>query len=500
MTENASQPDQRDAAFDRLRGADPAAGVEPDISTLDAAVRARLAGPADEVAAARARHGHRTWMTVAAVAAGALVFGTGGFALGHAGRAAVAGSAAGGVITLGQASAGSRSGLAAPQAASAAADATVGRVAPWYGSRTVFTASGLSDVAGSAKAWTFDASGVFNAQTANRLARVLGVQGAASLVDGAWIVGPNDGSGSTLQLQPDALASVNYSDPRLDPYSCQTAVPPTVVPQTVPGGSKGSGTGASGAAAGGAAAGGTAAGGAAADVAPAPAASCPASAIGPAPQGDAAIARVRGLIGSLGVDATAFEYQAQDSGTPQSSYVTAFEVIDGQRTGVTWSGGLTGDRVQSLSGSLAPVRSLGDYDVISAQDAVGRLTDPRFAAGYAQPLMYAGQKGVTPGVASSGVASPDVASSGVTSSASTPAPLATRAPVAKPGSAIAWPLTEVVLTSARLGLTIYVQPDGATVLLPAYALSSASAGAGAGAQVWSVVAVSDAHLDFAPVK
>lgn len=489
MTENASQPEQPDAAFDRLRGADPAAGVEPDVVALDAAVRARLAGPADEVAAARARHGHGTWMTVAAVAAGALVFGTGGFALGHAGRAGAAASTAGGVITLGQSSAGSRAGLAAPEAASGAvgaADATTGVVAPWYGSRTVFTASGLSDATGSAKAWAFDASGVFNAETANRIARVLGVQGAASLVDGAWTAGPNDGSGPTLQLQSDALASVNYNDPRLNPYAsgCQTDVP-----KTEQGSSTGSGTGSVGSAPGG-----TATPGAVPDVAPAPASpSCPATSVGPAPQGDAAIARARDLIGSLGLDVKGFEYQAQDSGTQQSSYVTAFQVINGQRTGVTWSVGLAGDRVQSLYGSLAPVRSLGDYDVISPKAAVGRLTDPRFGSSDGEPILYGGQKGVVPEVASSGVVSSGVVSSGVTSSASTPAPRATRAPVARPGSAIAWPLTEVTLTSARLGLTIYVQPDGATVLLPAYALSSA------GPRVWSVVAVSDAHLDFVPV-
>jgi hypothetical protein len=47
VDENTFQPEQPDDAFDRVRAADPAAGVEPNRMTLDAAVnqpsaRARL--------------------------------------------------------------------------------------------------------------------------------------------------------------------------------------------------------------------------------------------------------------------------------------------------------------------------------------------------------------------------------------------------------------------------------------------------------------------------
>jgi len=53
-------------------------------------------------------------------------------------------------------------------------------------------------------------------------------------------------------------------------------------------------------------------------------------------------------------------------------------------------------------------------------------------------------------------------------------------------------VTEVRLTSARLGLTMSMLPDGTTVLLPAYALSSADG------QSWSVLAVAGSQLNFAP--
>lgn len=495
MNENSNPSEQPDAAFDRLRGVDPAAGAEPDLTALDAVVRARRADVTDELATVRARRGRRTWMTVAAAAAGALVFGSGGFALGTARDHPT--STAGGVITLGQQRSSEQGagggGLTAPEAATGAADNKLGSsmLAPWYGGRTVFTASGLSDEAGSADAWTFDPAQVFTEETANRLAQALGVQGPASLVDGVWTVGPNDGSGPSLQLQPDGLASVNYYDTGLDPYACSTVGPQSDVPQSSDGSAAtGSGTTGSGT---------TGSDGSETPAetldrtdavpVPEPPVTCPDTTFGPAPQGDAAVAKAKDLIGSLGLDAATFEYETQDSGMPQSSYVTAFQVVGGQRTGLTWSIGLVGDGVQSLYGSLAPVVSLGSYDVVSAKAAVARLTDPRFGASYGYPMLYAaGQdaqlKGV-PAIEDPGTTtvSPEIA----------PAPEPTIPPMAKPGSAIAWPVTEITLTSARLGLTMYTQPDGATLLLPAYELSSADG------QAWSVVAVADSDLDFSPI-
>jgi len=481
VNENSSPSEQPDPVLDRLRAADPAAGAEPDLAVLDAAVRARRADPTDELATARARRGRWTWWPVAAVAASALVFGTAGFALGNSDGGARGGAAntAGGVITLGQQDTGGRAGSeAAP--ATAGSKLSSSMIAPWFGGRTVFDAAGLPDDAGSAEAWAFDPAKVFTQETANRLARALSLPGVAALVNGAWTVGPTDGSGPSLQLQPDGVASVNYSNPALEPYGCQQVAPESVPP--------GSATGSGSTGAGGLAPSAGVSAPTAANPSPQPPQPCASTSIGTAPQGDAAIARARDLLGSLGLDPKAFEYEAQDSGMPQSSWVTASQVVGGQRTGGTWSVGLVGDGVQSLSGSLAPVRSLGTYDVVSARAAAARLTDPRFGAGSGWPNAYAAQKGsVTAGT-------PSVVGQGVTSSPDlAPAPQRTVPPTTEPGSAIAWPVIEVKLTTSRRGLTMYTQPDGATVLLPAYELSSGDG------RVWSVLAVTDSHLDFAPV-
>jgi hypothetical protein len=476
MTDSIRPPEEADPALAQLRAADPAGGAEPDRAALAAAVQARLAAPADELAALRARHPRR-WLTVAAVAAGALVIGGTGFALGSGtgtGTGGGTGTGPGGVITLGQPGPGGRAGnvLTAPKAATGAVDeagTSSFPAGPWAGGRLVFTATGLSGAAGTAQAWAYDPASIFTADTATRLARALGVQGAPTLVGGGWTVGPSDGSGRSLQLQPDGLASITFYDPALDVYGCPSPD------------EQGSGAPSSG---------GTepSLGKAQPVPAPKPAQPCATSTVGPAPQAADAIAKAKTLIGSLGVDAGGFEYEAQGSGSPQTSYVTASQVVGGERTGASWNIGLVGAGVQSLNGFLAPVVSLGSYDVLSARAAAARLTDPRFGVSYGGPVMYAEGKGAQPGpptmAAGASTASPQLV----------PAPNRTVGPAPRPGAPFGWPVTPVTLTTARLGLTMDTQPDGATVLLPAYELSSADG------QTWPVVAVTDAHLDFAPAS
>ncbi|QTE29763.1 hypothetical protein [Pengzhenrongella sicca] len=472
------EPEGPDAAFDRLRAADPAAGLAADVDALDAAVRQRIAAAThdatapDELSVARARRGRAAWLSVAAVAAGALVFGSAGYALGNAGGSGDS-TTAGAVITLGQQ--GSAEQGAASDAANAApemATSDVGRSAlsypSGYGSRTTFTSTGLSDAAGSAQAWAYDPAAAFNAATAERVAAALGLAGSAALVDGMWSIGPNDGTGPSLQLQPDGLASVNFYDPTRDPYACQASGAEPA--------EEGDGTDPDNGAV----------------PLPGPPKDCATAEVGAAPQGDAAVAAARDLLGSLGVDADAFEYETQDSGVVGASYVSAYQVVDGERTGAAWSVGFAGDGIQSLNGPLAAVTSLGSYDLVSEQEAVSRLSDPRFGASYSYPMMYA--SGIADDAASSVRESAELGATTDlgTSTEVAPAPEPTLPPAVEPGSAFAWPVTEVTLTSARLGLTMYTLPDGASVLLPAYVLSSADG------QSWSVVAVADSQLDFTP--
>jgi len=205
----------------------------------------------------------------------------------------------------------------------------------------------------------------------------------------------------------------------------------------------------------------------------------------PTPTGDAAIARARQALTAIGVDTTATQVSVQaDTGdTPTSAaryvYVSFAHTLDGALTGVQWSVTLVGDGVQSLWGPLAPLVELGTYDVISPAQAVERLNDPRFgSSGGIMPMARSTAQGVATDTA---VAPAD----------STVPPVVPAVPAA--GTAISWPVSEVTLVSARLGVALTTLPSGAAILVPTYELTDSDGG------TWSVIAVVDSQLDFAPV-
>ncbi len=490
--EDATGRAPEDEALARLHAADPAAATGApvlDAAALRDSVDRRIAagatpgadllaeggdgdGEAATVTTLRSRRPAR-WLQVAAVVAGIAVVGGGSYALGRSGGDGA--TAASSAIVLDQS--GSQP-LAAAE--SAAADS---RVASWFGGRTVFTAAGLPDDAGTAHAWAFDGASVFSAETAARIATALGVSGDPTLQWGSWTVGPTDGSGPSVTLQPDGTAGVSYYDPTRDPWSCTVSAPDQ------PG---------TGAADGSAADGATASGAATLDgstdvpsvgaidpglleqeqVDPsfsATIAPCdPAAA--PAPTGDAALGQVRDLLTLLGVDPAGFEIVVEDTGDDtRSSQVTANQVVDGQRTGLAWSFTLVDGGVQSLYGFLAPLVDLGEYPVVGAATAVDRLGDPRFGPSSGGVMPLARAEATDGAVTDDSVASDDP----------------TVPTTAAPGAAISWPVQQVTITGARLGVTQVVQADGAALLVPAYELT------GDDGSTWSVVAVAEASLDLA---
>jgi hypothetical protein len=504
MNENTVTPSRdepgQDEALRRVADADPAARVEADTVALRTAVDERVAvGRTDELAAARA-HRWTSWPArIAGVAAAALVIGGGGgYALGASGTEApgpVADS-----ISLGN---GASGGPEIPSDASGPAPVSpmmdqgadtasggMARDAYWgYGGRTIFSASGLSDAGGSAEAWAYDPSQVFNEATISRVAAALGLTGAPQLQNGYWQVGPNDGTGPSLTLYPDGTASLSYYDPTKDPWQCvattETApVPPaapdegtvapneTTVAPAEPAPAPDEPTSAPDDA--------TSSDGKVADpgggIAPEP---CSQRDLGPAVQGDAAVAAARDLMSAIGVDPAGFELTAEDWGDPAGSYVSASQVVGGQRTGSSWGFSFTGAGVQSLNGAFAPVVSLGTYDVVSPAQAVERLMDPRFGSFGGGPMAYADDAMMATEGGSAGVEGPTEP---------------TLPPTVQPGSPISWPVGEVTIVEARLGAAITYQMDGSAVLIPSYELTSSDGG------IWSVIAVVESQLDFGAAR
>ncbi|WP_149203724.1 hypothetical protein [Actinotalea subterranea] len=463
---------QERASVERLRAADPAATAHPDVEALrretderreeplDTAVPAR-----DELAARRTRWS--SWPARAGVAAAALVIGGGGYALGAATPEGA--EPAADVISLTEAQPGQVPAAGAEDAASAGTLADSRLFWPGYGGRTVFTASGLSQDGGTAKAWGLDPSQALTQEAVERAAAALGVPGAATQSDGMWTVGATDGSGPTVSVYPDGTASFSFYDPTKDPWSCVAPTDGAASTQGSAGTAPDEG-----------------AGGGSDDVTtdavdpsvgialpePVP---CEQRDLGAAPTGDAAAAQVRDTLGALGLDPASFEVVVEDSTDTAWTSVTAYHVVDGQRSGLIWSAALSGGGLQSVNGPLATLVDLGAYDVVSPTEAVERLGDPRFGAG-GGPIAY--------------LEDTMAAREGDQASVS---PLQTVPPTAVPGSPIAWPVDQVTIVEARLGVALHTQADGAAVLVPTYELTGDDGG------IWSVVAVADAQLDMTPL-
>ncbi|WP_454085072.1 hypothetical protein [Georgenia sp. Marseille-Q6866] len=445
-----------DEAVARVRGADPAAGAEPDGERLAALTDERRA---DELAARRARRGPR-WAAVAAVAAGALVVGGGaGFGIGRATDDPVSDVAA---VAPAERSAAADAPESMSSSGAPSADMTL---ADGYGGeRTTFTADGLSTAGGTATAWAFDGPAAFSEETVTRVAEVFGVQGEPRL-EGGWNVGPVDGSGPTLNIGPDAAVTVYFSDPAL--YEGLEDVAPAEPMDD------------------GAAEGGDVASSGDGDVGtsvvepsvvePLPADDAPAggepSAVAPegtAPDGAAGAAYE--TLAALGLDPEAAEYAEQDAwqGQPATS-VVAHQVVDGLRTGHSWYADVVDGEVLSFSGPLAPVVELGEYDVVSPAEAVERLADPRFGA--------------------SPVWSEDVAIMPVEE----PEGRSWDDPPAPPpaaGAPVPWAVTQVTVTTAEPSLVEHWTDEGSSLLLPAYDLGDAEG------RTWRVLAVADHELAF----
>ncbi|MGW9631036.1 hypothetical protein ACWGST_10060 [Agromyces sp. NPDC055520] len=473
----------------RLRAADPAAGVEARAGFTDDVLAQTTASNADTSSASnvnasnantptpdpsntseataevadltveRARRRPR-WVPIAAVAASLAVVGGVGFGLGSVTGGADLASGAASPITLqagsplnGQAQNGAQNGamngaLEGSQAFAAdgkmAAPGTSSLMYPYGFGRNSFSASGLATAESRAPAYAYDARAASNTETVAALAGALGVEGAPVLQNGGWTVGPQDGTGATLYVGLDGTLGFSYSDSRINPWMCTATVEPvpavpdatTDGPTIMPG---------------------------------VPMCETPTADI---PSEGAAIDAMRSIITAAGRDADAFEYASETWEGAVTRTAQAWPVVDGQRIDQSWSVELTNEGIVNAYGTLADLVTLGQYDVVSEQEGFERLSDPRFGAQMtAMPFAAA-----------------DVRADAMVEEWVPPTE-----PPATPtkGSAVSWPVNDVKIVSARLGLSTQWQPDGSVVVVPAYEFTDANGG------TWSVIAVADTMLDFA---
>ncbi|MFD6139423.1 hypothetical protein [Promicromonospora sp. NPDC060271] len=456
----------------------PGRGVPSQEEALELPAAAGPQAPGDELAARRARR--RTRLIGAAAALALVTVGGGGYLAGAAGSGGGGESTAEAPIVLdapvsavGSRAAESASGpmAAADTARTAgtagmAAESADQKLSYPYGfwGRTVFHAgTGLSTSGAEAGAFGLDPAGVLSAETARRVGDALGASGKPREEGGSWVVGPTDGSGPTVHVYADGSGGFDFYDPARDPWSCpapdkaESGTTDEAEPATTDeGGTDG------------------------AEILPAPdVPDCPTVTPDAAPAKDDAVAALRDVMDGLGVDSAGFELEAGDSHEDDPwRYVTAWQVVEGQRTGLSWSASVSASGIANLYGFLAETVSLGQYPVVSEAEAVERLGDPRFGASGGMIAQTADAR--------------TTLESDTASSDMMPAPDPTVPPAPTPGARIAWPVTDVTITSARLGLAQQSTPDGAVLMLPAYELKDADG------NVWPVLAVAEDVLDFTP--
>lgn len=433
------------------------------------------------VPASSPRPGRRSGAQLGLLVAGALVIGLGLGAVGGASARAARPSGAGSTPMA--------DGAPLEVGTGAPADAKMSALWAGWTDRRTFTGAGLSQEAGRAHVWAFDAAAALDPAAVIRAGQAFGLTGEPTAQWGSWSVGSTDGSGPSLSVGGDGQATLSYSDPTVwcipsgGDATVLPAVPATAeVPAAASVGSAPEGPAPQGSA--GATPGGS---GVSSDPAEPPVGTpCPTTTL----SSEEAVSRARDLLTAAGVQLGDARFSA--TGSDGQSWVQAEQVVGGSTTGVTWSVGFVGQKVQQAWGPLAGTVDLGEYALVSPADAVARLADPRFAgAGMVMPMgaQARGASATAPAM-TEGLDAPRMSEG-----PDTPDPAQSTAPTAVPlpsaGAPLSWGVRPVVLVSAELTLAATPLGDGTMVLLPSYLLTDADGG------TWQAPAVSDAGLGLA---
>lgn len=224
---------------------------------------------------------------------------------------------------------------------------------------------------------------------------------------------------------------------------------------------------------------------------------CLQEAMASAPSGEDAAARLAELMTRLGIDLTGYQITGRDQNDIYEEGASAFAgvVVGGYVTDVGFRLSLTDRGVVTFDGTLGSPVNLGDYPVISEQQAFDRLSDPRFGPtmGGTGPWPYA----VNAQTAEDSAAVPQ---SGGTGEPQSGGPQSGEA-VANEGAQnaspalgahplISWPVQSVHIVSAELVYSSQWNPDESVLLVPYYSLTDTEG------RTWTVIAVADEALDF----
>lgn len=444
-------------ALQALQGADPAPSApDPDID----AIRAR----AIERSAVVPLRKRRTAMTIGAVAAGVVLLAGVALAGAAVGRVTapsdevvaapaadeglpVVGGASPQLPTVAGQAAGGGAPATMPGPASMGAETSADKamIYPGYSANLV-PGPDLPDVSGTAPGYRLDSAGIDPEALARQLATAFGVAGKPAKQEFGWMVGVTDGTKPSIWVSDDAMVSWSYSDPTSNPWACGDVG--TAEPAPADGGPAASGS-----------------------TGPSAPESCDPS-VKPISERDA-VRATRKLLSSLGVaddPAAAIDIEWEAGSDDYSTWVTAWQRVNGQRTQLAWSFTFAGDQVAWANGFAAGLEAVPAYPIVGAKTAVQRSSDPRFASFGPTPL--------------DGVAVP-LGTAEASSSSSTPS-----VRQGNPERVQVW-WDPATVTSAEPTLAQYWQPDGTLLILPAYRLTTAG-----DRGTWAVIAIAESAVEF----
>ncbi|MGC0249243.1 hypothetical protein [Pseudactinotalea sp. Z1748] len=462
MSSGPGTPEEDDdAVLDRLRRADPARSVTPDLTALRAAVDHRIASDApdheaDDDAPHRATAASRaeaddddtaavpTWArrsgwVVAASVATLLAVGVGGYVIGSQRSETPI------VLTEGADHAESAAeepfAVQRDEAADAEEDAGVmaeedglmpaDDVEPESGVGPArvpvpldFIEDGLPTEPGEAEAWMLDAAAVQPEETLADTAQALALSGTPEQVDGEWHLRDADVG---LALRSDGAATLRYWNASAR-VACATTQGEGRISEDITADHE-----------------------------------CPGTEADPPqdPEGTAAE-----FLDTIGVDTGRLDLLAED---PRLAMVTvqAVPASMSEAPGAAWSVVVSQHGVVSAQGGLAEPVSLGTYTTISAANAVERLSDLRFTS-HLWPRF-------------------DEHARGHWDQSGTPAPPLTP----EPGQPLRWPISQTRIVDADQGLRAYTHPEAGTLILPTWNLIDETG------NIWPVPAVQEEFLDMA---
>ena len=326
---------------------------------------------------------------------------------------------------------------ASPSAVSRMADAETA-IYPYWGGGNVFrVADGLADEAGSAPGYRFTTDGVNLRAAARVVADQLGIRSDIKQSGDGWVAGKDDGTGPSLWVSGDSIAGWSYSDASRNPWGCTDTR-------------------------------GAAASGSNAEVMPEPTVCEPESQ--PISR-DEAQKRAAAFLQAVGVSDNEVDWEV--GGDDFTTFVTAWQLVEGQRTQLSWSFTFDNEDIVYASGHFAAPEKIGPFPTVGAATAVNRSQQVKWMP--FGPTAVMDPTMVYP--ADSSVSSlPEVEGA---------------QPAAATEGKVTINYSPITVTGAEPTVTQYWQPDGTLLLLPAYTLTTKDQG------VWVVIAVADSAVTFA---